>query len=1258
MRFFRLRLILLCLTAGSCAASFAQVNTNTALLKQAAVEQAAKEKTLYEQLEQLAKQKGWKMKITGKNGYVSMLVGVDDFGLPLYVSTFNNSTAAATIGTNKLWPGGSTGLNLSGSSNSVKGKLAIWDGGAVRGTHVELTGRVLQKDAPGSLSDHSTHVAGTLIATGVNPLAKGMSFAQQQLVAYDFANDASEMMGEAPNLLLSNHSYGLNAGWNFNADVNPPRWEFLGQFDANEDYKFGYYSSTTQTWDSIAYNAPYYLIVKAAGNNRDMNGPAVGQPYWRYNSSGQMTSAGNRPAGISNNDSYDIMSTTSTAKNVLTVGAIEPLPSGYTAAKDVRMSTFSSWGPTDDGRIKPDVVADGVDLLSSIATSDNAYDIYGGTSMSTPNAAGSLLLLQEYYAQLHAGSFMRAATLKGLIIHTADEAGTNPGPDYQFGWGLINMPKAASVITSNNTQQLIQENILNNGGTFTLPVIASGSGTLSATISWTDPKASVIPVSSALNNPSKRLVDDLDIVVKKGATTYMPWILNPAAPASAATKGDNITDNVEKVEIPEAIPGEAYTIQVTHKGTLERGTQAYSLIVSGVGGQAYCASAPLSTAGARIDSVSFANIRNKNTPGCTSYGSFTGLTGNFEPGQQISFFARLNSCDATNVDKILKVFIDANNDGDFTDPGENLATSGVINGNGDYSATLTVPANLTTGKYTILRIVMQETNSVAAVTPCGSYNRGETQDYRIAIVSPSLDFGITELVAPRSNYCGFAQQYVSVRVRNFGTADKINIPLTAVVKQGATTVATLTATYSDTIYANTDEVYTFQTPVNLAPNTTYTITSTAGLTGDQNTGNDQNITSITTRPAAANPAGTAVVCSSNVQLNVTNPSASNIYNWYTSAAAATPVASGASASTTTVSPSYFLSSNELPAKFGPANKQVFTDGGYNAFYNNIVKITASQPTTLETAKLYIGNSGQITFLLREIVSENPDGSYTYYPISSTTIDVYATAPTPPVLGAQNNNPADLGATYYLGIDFPEAANYYLVIQCANGASIFRNNNITTNPYPQTIPGVISFTGNSAIDASDPNFYQKFWYFYYDMQVRIGACASGRTTIVPTTLPAPTITIAGNVLTSSAATGNQWLINGAILVGETGQTLTATQSGIYSVQVSSSGCTLTSNQINFVATAVPNVDPAQIGLTVSPNPAPRGQFNLQLKTITRSDLDISLVNTAGQVVYHSNTPGFIGQLSQPINPGRIAAGIYYLKVQHDKKMYIKKIVVAE
>ena len=1241
--------------------AYSQTKTRTDILNQAALIQAQKERMTYEQLKTIANQKGWQMVMKDKKGNIAILVDMDAFGLPIYTSTESNVVSANTIGTSALWPGGSTGLNLSGSSNNMKNKLAVWDGGKILLTHQELTGRVVQRDGVTVLSDHATHVSGTLIASGVVPAAKGMSYGQQELIAYDFTNDGSEMLTEASGLLVSNHSYSSIAGWRFNDAQN--RWEFWGQAGANEDYKFGYYSSAAQLWDSIAYNAPYYLIVKAAGNNRNQNGPAVGANYWRFDNNGVMADAGARPAGISSNNGYDIITTYGTSKNVLTVGAVNPISFGYNSSWDVTMPSFSAWGPTDDGRIKPDVVADGVNLFSSIGTANNAYDQYSGTSMASPAAAGSLLLLQEYYSNLHSGAFLRSATLKGLAIHTAEEAGLSPGPDYQFGWGLLNLKKASDVIRANNTTHLIQENVLANNATYSIPVIASGNGKITATISWTDPKGNVADVSNALNNSTPNLVNDLDLRIKKGATVYEPWKLSPGAPSIPAFKGDNTLDNVEKVELPDAIPGEVYTIEVKHKGTLERGSQAFSLIVSNVGGQAYCASGATNSAGARIDSVSFANIRNKNATGCTTYSSFTNLIGNVQPSQTLPLFIRLNSCDASVADKIIKVFIDANNDGDFDDADENIATSSVINGNGDYTTDISIPAGLAQGKYSILRIVMQETNSAAGITPCGNYLKGETQDYRIFISAPSTDVGILEILAPSPGSCKSPDQYATVRIRNYGTAPVSNIPVTFTVKQGTTTIATISGTYTGTIAAasdSSDVIFTLQTPFNLAAGTTYSLTANTTMTGDQVPTNDLFTAFMTTLPDAASPNGTANICNSTAQLNVTAASNGTLYNWYSSPTATTPIATGNLTATSTIVNNYYLSTAEINGKLGPATKLAFPDGGYNQ-YGPGIRLTTYVPAYIESARLYIGHAGKIIFHVRKVASYNSsDGSYTYFPVHSIMINVTPTAPTPPVLGAQVNDPADLGAIYNLGLYFPEAGDYIIAIEYRNGASIYRNNLITAAAYPYTIPGLVSITGNTAFQSGNANYYQGFYYYLYNMDAKpMNGCPSPRTTIVPTTSSVPTITVAGNLLTSSPATSYQWFLNGNQIAGANNQSYSIVQSGLYRVDViDSKGCGLTSTAVNVTVTSIVNVDPSSIGLRVSPNPVTSGEFYVQMELRKKADLNISLLNNLGQTVYSYNIPDFTGRFSRSVKPGMLAPGIYYLRIQHDNKMYVKKILFVQ
>ena len=1185
---------------------------------------------------------------------------VDAFGMPLYLAT-ENVNSAATIGTSKLWTGGSTGLNLDGSATNVKGKLAVWDGGSPLTTHVEFAGRINQKDNA-DISDHSTHVAGTMIAKGINPASKGMSHGIQELIAYDMLNnsDIEEMMAEGSNLLVSNHSYGFPAGWQYN-----DRWEFYGPPNSTEDYKFGYYSAEAQLWDSIAYNAPYYLPVKSAGNNRDFNGPPVGETYYRRNASGVFVS-GTRPAGISNNDAYDIMSTVSNAKNILVVGAVNPV-SVYSSPKDVVLTTFSSWGPTDDGRIKPDLVTDGVNVLSSIAAANNAYDIYTGTSMSSPAAAGSLLLLQEYYSRLHGGTFMRSATLKGIAIHTANEAGLNPGPDYQFGWGLLNMEQAAAVITANNTTHLIRENVLTNNNIDTFSVIASGDGTLRATICWTDVKGTVEPEATALNSTKKILVNDLDISIRKGATIYRPWTLNPlpARRADPAARGDNSLDNVEKIELPDIVPGEKYTIWIAHKGTLARGSQAYSLIVSGVSSQPYCASAATSTAGAKIDSVSFNKIRKKNIAGCTSYNNYTTITDTIETNQTIPLFVRLRSCDATSADKIVKAYLDLNNDGDFTDAGENVATSGVITGDGDFSSIVVLPAGLTTGTYSILRIVMQETNSAAAVTSCGSYARGETQDYKVYVAAPSTDLGVIELMSPANGECPSSEQYVAVRIRNFGRVARSNIPVSVEVKKGAAVVSNLSATFNGIVAAGDDAVYTFQTPMAFDANATYTFTSNTSFAGDQKPTNNENVATITISGNSAAPSGTAVVCNNNVLLRV-SPTTSDLYTWYNTATATTPIATGTSVSTPTMAATYYLAKNDVSKKLGPADKLAFPAGGYLQLdTNEQVRLIfdATQPVLLDKARMYIGHAGKMKFLLRRITDFNyEDGSYSYFPAfdSTYTIDAYPTAPTPPIPGSDvlNNDPADLGAIFHLGMIAPTEGTWAIIATTTGTASVFRNRDITSPNYPYSIPGVIELTGNGAVDGTDPDYNQGFYYFFYNMSIQIAGCASARTAITPTTPTAPVITLNGTQLSSSAAAGNQWYINGTALAGAVSQNYTPVLSGTYTVRTTTNGCTLTSNAIPYVATSLPNADPSEIGLTVSPNPAPLGQFEMKLETRTRSNLDIKLLNTAGQSVYHQTKTGFIGRLSQTVNPGKIAPGVYYLQVVHDKKRYVRKVIVLK
>jgi len=277
------------------------------------------------------------------------------------------------------------------------------------------------------------------------------------------------------------------------------------------------------------------------------------------------------------------------------VGAVNDLVGGYTNAAGVTLASFSSFGPTDDGRTKPDVVANGVDVITTADASDSSYfcpNGPSGTSFSAPSVAGSVDLLAERYRQLHPNARrLQAASLKGLVIQTADECGPALGPDYAFGWGLMNTREAADLLGLNATngwKAYIKEVLLQPTNYIEFPVVVVGNtNTLKVTICWTDPPGT--PPATGIDPTNRMLVNDLDLrVFGPSGSTNFPWVLNPdlvnktaVIRGAAATRGDNVLDNVEQVVITNAAAG-TYTVRVTHKGSLTNNQpQWISILTSG-----------------------------------------------------------------------------------------------------------------------------------------------------------------------------------------------------------------------------------------------------------------------------------------------------------------------------------------------------------------------------------------------------------------------------------------------------------------------------------------------------------------------------------------------------------------------------------------------------------------------------------------------------------------------------------------------------
>ncbi|WP_081740459.1 S8 family serine peptidase [Aquimarina pacifica] len=490
-----------------------------------------------------AKINGWQTSMKNADGSFSQLQKLAiDGKTPIYYTTYNVDAAESTR-TDHINSGGSLGLSLDGQNMTAH----VWDGGHALASHQEYDGaggsnRVTIQDASSEggtqLNFHAGHVTGTICASGVQAAAKGMA-SQAKVNGYMWNDDIAEGTAAAANgMIISNHSYGYNSS----ALTNFPLY-------------FGGYIEDSRAWDEVMYNAPYYLMVMAAGNDGNNNG---------YNSN-----------PLDGNSSYDKLTGHTCSKNGLAVAnANDANIDSNGNLVSVTINSSSSEGPTDDYRIKPDITGNGTGVYSTYVSGTSAYASITGTSMASPNVTGSLLLLQQHYSNLN-GNLMRAATLKGVALHTADDAGSS-GPDAVFGWGLLNAKAAAETISNAGSESKIEELTLANGQSYTITVDSDGVSPLLASISWTDPAGTV---RTTVNDNTPVLVNDLDITVSNGSTTYRPYRLTGITTNGT---GDNTVDPYERVDVANA--SGTYTITVTHKGSLSSGSQNYSLIVTGLTG--------------------------------------------------------------------------------------------------------------------------------------------------------------------------------------------------------------------------------------------------------------------------------------------------------------------------------------------------------------------------------------------------------------------------------------------------------------------------------------------------------------------------------------------------------------------------------------------------------------------------------------------------------------------------------------------------
>lgn len=385
--------------------------------------------------------------------------------------------------------------------------VALGDDGNV-GPHVDYKGRTDQSNVTGTTGDHGDHIAGTIMGAGnIDPSTRGMAYEANLQVwdVWDAVNN-SPSSHISPGVMVTSTSYsnGCNAG----------------------------YTSFAQTADQQVFSNPELMHVFSAGNSGTSDCGYGAGNLW-----------GNITGGIK------------IGKNVLAVGSLTNV--------DV-LVTSSSRGPAHDGRIKPEVCAQGSQVYSTIP--NNTYGFKSGTSMACPGVSGTYAQLVQAYRELNGGANPPSALLKSVLMNTADDLG-NHGPDFKHGFGRINGRKAVEVLE--NFQYF--EDTLSTGDSNVHTInIPANTRVAKIMLYWNDVPASV--------GAAQALVNDIDLtVLDPSNAVHLPFVLNPTPNPTfldlPALKGQDHLNNMEQVEIINP-PAGTYTIKV-EDFNLPTGTTGY-----------------------------------------------------------------------------------------------------------------------------------------------------------------------------------------------------------------------------------------------------------------------------------------------------------------------------------------------------------------------------------------------------------------------------------------------------------------------------------------------------------------------------------------------------------------------------------------------------------------------------------------------------------------------------------------------------------